>query len=399
MRSPALFVAVAVCASPLAAQRVHQIELGGFGSVTRYDHLMGLKWRVGAGARLGYFLTSGLGLELEGAFAQPRTQTPLVFTTTRWLGASVVLNVHAGRNTPYLLGGYTRIQYGGANDAPYNFGDHALHGAVGDRFTLIEGVALRFEGRAIFAPRTDARFGGSWAGHVVGSFGLSMFALGRKPRAAPMERVRDADGDAVVDALDRCSGTPAGAVVDRAGCPLDADRDGVADGIDRCTDSPPGSSVDAKGCPVDSDGDGVPDRNDRCAATARGVTVDATGCAALIADVSRAFGVLRGVSFEPGGSSLTAASYQALDTIALVLNAHPEVRVEIAAYTDDAGVPGTIVRLTQLRAEVVRSYLAGRGVASNRMVARGYGSSSPIASNATLAGRAQNRRVELRRLP
>lgn len=184
MRSTLLFVALAACTTPLAAQRAKQLELGGFGSAVRYDHLMGLGWRMGAGVRLGYFLTNGMGLEIEGGFAQPRTQTPLVFTTTRWASASLVLNVRAGRNVPYLLGGYTRMVYGGANDAPYNFGDHAVHGAIGDRITLIEGVALRLEGRAIFAPRTDSRFGGSWAGHVVGSFGLSMFALGRRAGGA-----------------------------------------------------------------------------------------------------------------------------------------------------------------------------------------------------------------------
>ena len=157
--------------------------------------------------------------------------------------------------------------------------------------------------------------------------------------------------------------------------------------------------MDAKGCTLDADGDGIADALDRCPATARGTAVDATGCPTATADLTRLFGVMRGVSFEAGGSSLTAGSYAILNDIAATLIAHPEVRVEIAAYTDDAGVPGTIVRMTQLRAEVVRSYLAGRGVPSGRMVARGYGSASPIASNATPAGRAQNRRVELRRLP
>lgn len=377
MRSIPLFVALSACATSLAAQRAHQLELGGYGSVTRYDHLMGLKWRVGAGARLGYYLTGGLGLEIEGGFAQPRTQTPLVFTTTRWASASVVLNVRAGRNTPYLLGGYTRIDYGGANDAPFNFGDHAVHGAVGDRIRLIEGVALRLEGRAIFAPRTDPRFGGSWAGHVVGSFGLSMFALGRRTPVRPQP-------------------VPTRPIIVK---PADADVDGVADGVDQCADSPAGAGVDARGCPLDADGDGVVDALDRCPSTARGIAVDAAGCPVATVDISRLFSVMRGVGFEAGGSALTAGSYAALNDIAATLIAHPEIRVEIAAYTDDAGVPGTIVRLTQLRAEVVRSYLAGRGVASNRMVARGYGSARPVASNATAAGRAQNRRVELRRLP
>ncbi|HJQ67037.1 MAG TPA: OmpA family protein [Gemmatimonadales bacterium] len=423
LRSNRLLLVLTLCAPSLTAQRAHQLELGGYAAGTRYDHLMDLRWRIGAGVRLGYFLTNGLGVELEGNFTQPRTQAPLVFTTVRWASASVVLNVRAGRNIPYLLGGYTRIQYGGSTDAPYDFGDHAIHGAVGDRITLIQGVSLRLEGRAIFAPRTDPRFGGSWAGHFVGSAGVSMFALGgpRRVGDADRDRVRDAvdacpgtppgmavdsrgcpqdsDGDAVANGVDSCPNTPAGAQVDRTGCPLDGDRDGVADGNDQCTATPAGAAVDARGCTLDADGDGVADALDRCASTARGMVVDAAGCPAANVDLARVFGVMRGVSFEAGGSTLTQGSYVVLNDIAAALIAHPEIRVEIAAYTDDSGVPGTIVRMTQQRAEVVRSYLAGRGVASARMVSRGYGSANPVASNATPAGRAQNRRVELRRLP
>src|SRR2546421_11942430 len=69
----------------------------------------------------------------------------------------------------------------------------------------------------------------------------------------------DADGDGVVDGVDQCPNTPAGAMVDKAGCPLDSDTDGVPDGIDKCPNTPAGVGVDSVGCQrlKDSVGDGV----------------------------------------------------------------------------------------------------------------------------------------------
>jgi OOP family OmpA-OmpF porin len=425
VRSSSLVGALMVCATATgAAQRARSLEFGGSVSVTRYDKLMGLGRRVGAGAHVGFFFTRRLSAELEGGFAQPRTQVPLVFTTVRWASASLVLNVGAGaRNLPYVLGGYTRIDYGG--NAPYDFADHAVHGAVGDRILLFNGAAVRFEGRAIYAPSTDPRFGGKWAGHLVGSIGLTMFAPSRSVGDADRDRVADAadacpdtpagvpvdrrgcpldsDGDAVANGIDRCPNTPTGAQVDRTGCPLDTDRDGVFDGIDQCAATPTGSAVDPRGCPFDADADGVADQLDRCPGTARGAAVDAAGCPARDSAAAlfpvRGPVVLRGVSFETGSTALTPGSYGTLDGVAAAFAAHPDIRVEIAGYTDNAGAPGTNLRLSQLRAEAVRAYLVSRGVGAGRLTARGYGSANPVANNATAAGRAQNRRVELHRLP
>jgi len=246
MRSTPFVAALLVGAvAGLAAQRAHQLELGGYGSFTRYDHLMRLDPRIGAGARVGYSFTNLLQLEVEFGLAQPHQQSLFGFTTVRWGSASLVLNVSAGRrNRPYLLGGYTRIDYGSSATVPYDFADHAVHGAIGDRVFVMDGVAVRFEGRAIFAPKTDGRFGGEWAGHVVGSIGIAMFALSRGPG--------DVDRDRVSDAQDACPGTPPRATVDRRGCPVDRDGDSVADGIDRCPATPTSAQVDRSGCPIDS---------------------------------------------------------------------------------------------------------------------------------------------------
>jgi OOP family OmpA-OmpF porin len=104
------------------------------------------------------------------------------------------------------------------------------------------------------------------------------------------------------------------------------------------------------------------------------------------------------VSFETGRSALTTASYATLDEIAASLLAYPEVRVEISGHTDNTGSRTTNVRLSRERAQAVRAYLAQRGVPPSRMEVLGAGPDRPIATNATPEGRAQNRRVELRRI-
>jgi outer membrane protein OmpA-like peptidoglycan-associated protein len=109
--------------------------------------------------------------------------------------------------------------------------------------------------------------------------------------------------------------------------------------------------------------------------------------------------ILRGVNFKTAMSVLTTNSYAVLDQVAASLVANPEIRIEIAGYTDNTGPIGVNLRLSQARAASVRAYLARKGVSPSRMLARGYGSRGPIASNTTPAGRAQNRRVELHKLP
>src|SRR2546422_1341903 len=109
--------------------------------------------------------------------------------------------------------------------------------------------------------------------------------------------------------------------------------------------------------------------------------------------------VLTGVNFETGRSILTRDSYMVLDAVAASLVANPDIRIEVAGYTDSTGRKFTTLRLSQGRAAAVRFYLARKGVPPLRMVAKGYGASGYIAPNKTAAGRAQNRRVELHKLP
>jgi outer membrane protein OmpA-like peptidoglycan-associated protein len=70
----------------------------------------------------------------------------------------------------------------------------------------------------------------------------------------------------------------------------------------------------------------------------------------------------------------------------------------VAGHTDSRGPRSRNITLSLQRAEAVRAYLVMKGVPAERIVARGYGPDQPVASNAELAGRAMNRRVELRRI-
>lgn len=211
---------------------------------------------------------------------------------------------------------------------------------------------------------------------------------------------KDSDGDGIVDRLDKC---PAQAGTDAAqGCPdRDRDRDGLLDREDACPDQP--GPRDNRGCPdLDRDGDGIVDRLDRCPEqpeTRNGIADD-DGCPDEIPDeVRRLTGVRRDIQFRGATAELRPESLAALDDIARTLGAHRLLRLEIGAYTDSSGAAATNLKLSQARAQAVRDHLLRKGIGGARLVAVGYGPARPIDDNRSPAGRAANRRIELRVLP
>jgi OOP family OmpA-OmpF porin len=103
--------------------------------------------------------------------------------------------------------------------------------------------------------------------------------------------------------------------------------------------------------------------------------------------------VVRAVDFELNKTILTAPAQETLDQVAQSLTQQPELQVEIQGYTDSTGPLAYNMKLSQGRADSVRSYLVSKGVNSTSLTAHGYGPEDPIAPNSTPAGRAQNRRV------
>lgn len=212
---------------------------------------------------------------------------------------------------------------------------------------------------------------------------------GRKVNAEGCEL--DSDGDGVVDGLDKCPNTPAGRKVDSNGCELDSDGDGVVDGLDKCPNTPAGRKVDASGCEIDTDGDGLVDGVDKCP-TVYAKTAD--GCPLPEASPPKKL-ILEGVNFDNDKATLRPDALTVLDNAAETLKEWGEAKIEVAGHTDSKASDDYNMKLSQKRAEAVRDYLIGKGIAAERLSAKGYGESSPVADNETEEGRAKNRRVEL----
>ena len=106
--------------------------------------------------------------------------------------------------------------------------------------------------------------------------------------------------------------------------------------------------------------------------------------------------VLEGVNFQTGKAVLLPESEQILDRVAAALLARPELKIEVGGHSDADGSESANRKLSQRRADAVRTYLVKKGVPAERMTAKGYGESQPIADNKTPEGKAKNRRVELK---
>ncbi|WP_340076966.1 OmpA family protein [Leptobacterium sp. I13] len=200
----------------------------------------------------------------------------------------------------------------------------------------------------------------------------------------------DSDGDGIADKDDACpneAGLPA-----LNGCP-DADGDGVADKDDNCPNEA-GPKAN-RGCPYpDRDNDGVLDKDDACPDLAG--TVANQGCPEITEEVQKQLNeYARTILFDTGKSSIKDESEAVLKDIIAILNEYPNSKFTVEGHTDSVGSEKLNQRLSDSRANSVKEYLIANGVDAFRLSALGYGESKPIASNATRAGRAQNRRVEI----
>ncbi len=105
---------------------------------------------------------------------------------------------------------------------------------------------------------------------------------------------------------------------------------------------------------------------------------------------------LDNVHFNSGKAELTKSSYSEINELLEYMKIKEDLVIEIAGHTDDVGEDEYNMDLSGRRANSVKDYLISNGISPDRIIAKGYGESQPIASNETPEGRQKNRRTEVR---
>jgi outer membrane protein OmpA-like peptidoglycan-associated protein len=297
--------------------------------------------------------------------------------------------------------------------------DNSFTIGVGAKIPLSDSLLARIDLRDNRLPKQTAADVQDWYEIL---FGLSWGLGGTKPPPPPPAPV-DSDGDGLTDDIDQCPVAPANTP---DGCPIpDTDADGVLDNVDQCPQEagtlpngcpdldpdkdgvplpadqcPDVVGIQPDGCPdPDPDKDGVPVPNDKCPDQPETVNgfEDADGCPDEVPEIVKKFtGVIKGITFDLGKSTIRKTSFALLDEAAKLLTDYPSLRLEISGHTDSLGNHDKNIALSAARAESVKEYLVAKGIDATRLVTRGAGPDEPIADNKTRVGQAQNRRIEFR---
>jgi OmpA-OmpF porin, OOP family len=293
---------------------------------------------------LGYNINKNWAIELLLGYAKPTFEAPGFSTTVQTYQYQVDGVFHLlpeSMITPYLAGGIGAITYdpdagGSQTKAQFNVGG-------GLKMELNEMFALRADVRKMLAlDNSDIR---DLSKHDNWSYllGVTMSFGGEKEvMAAPEPPPAPAPEPVVV------------APAPEPPC-TDTDGDGVCDDVDKCPNTPKGATVDERGCWVIS-------------------------CVVL---------------FDLNKADLKPMAKEELDKIYNILK-EDGLTIEIQGYTCNLGTEEYNRKLSERRANSVKSYLMKKGISKDRLTTVGYGESNPAASNDTEEGRAKNRRVEFK---
>ena len=376
------------------------------------------------GARLGYNFTKEFGVEALFDYANTEgTLTGRNVDFYRYGGEMLYHFIPDNKLVPYLAAGYAAVNFKGdtATDSASKPRGAFDYGA-GVKYFLMDNFALRGDVRHLIYRHNQTQQAVEYTVGAYIPFGGAAPAMKAIPAPAPApEPVKvvaapvappepapvvpvpvpvvvppaDSDNDGVIDSLDKCPNTPAGVAVDGNGCPVDSDKDGVADYLDKCPNTPAGVAVDNTGCPLDSDKDGVPDYLDKCPGTPAGVIVDKDGCPPPVEAAKLCKPAVINIQFDNNKADIKPLYHDELKKLAEFLAEFLNATGAIEGHTDNVGSKENNMKLSQSRADSVRNYIIKNfGITPERLSAKGFGQTKPIAGNKTAAGKQKNRRIE-----
>ncbi len=321
-----------------------------------------------------------------------------------------------GKLHPFLLAGYGVMAVRTDSEQLRNDADQSYDWGLGTHYTLNRKMELRFDARHVLLPdrskngatsNFEISAGLTWHFGRSGGPGrgsLTVAEAAAAPAPAPVASSADRTTATVAVTAGASARAPAAEPAVRpAPTPtptptmtnLDADGDGVPLPQDLCPRELEDRDgfQDGDGCPEpDNDGDSIGDSIDRCAKDPETLNgyADGDGCPdAQHPDLAT-------VSFARGSASFTAESAALLDKTFQTLQANPSFRIDLGGHSSsDESNRG----LSLQRAEAIRDYLIRRGIAAARLRVLGFRSEMPVTADKSNAGRAKNRRVELRLIP
>ena len=398
---------------------------------------------VAFGIRLGYWPIPMLEVEAEGA-VMPTSASAGAADSEELIvryGVNALYQFDVGPVKPFVLAGLGFVSNSSEKDTVLmDDTDFTPQLGVGARYQINKKVGVRADLRLLLPPSSESDGVAVDAEGLIGfytTFGETT-APAPAPQPAPVAEPSDDDGDGIVGAADQCPTQPEDkdSFQDDDGCPdPDNDNDGIADTDDKCPDKAETKNGidDEDGCPeTDDDGDGLIGSQDKCPTQAEdkdgfqdddgcpdpdndndGVAdaqdkcpdkletmngfQDDDGCPDEVPKaVQRFTGVIKGINFKTDSADLTRGSFHTLDRAVKILQKYPDLKLEISGHTDNTGDAQHNRELSQSRADTVKTYFTSKGIADDRLVAKGYGPDKPIADNKTRSGRAKNRRVEFK---
>ncbi len=413
VRTLSAVVGLAVLASPALAQGTGGFELGGFVQASYFDQSLRMdQARGGPGVRFSFYPFRSINLEAEAAYVP--TESPEGNVRYIPIRARVLFNVPAGEHGAILLGGgYVRNEYRG----DVRFHDDGFTGLVGARVGLPGNMTVRVGTYLDYipSPTNGAGYHINWGlqaglGFLFGRTGRRAERPEQPEPARATPRQDTVTVQARTDSIARVRADSiriAQAARDSVARAARAQQERLQDSVRLATERQQ-SLRDSLEQARRSDSLRTAALRDSLRLTTNRARMaalrDSLARVALrdslriLMETRESRVTLQGVNFELGKAVLLPISREILQDVARSLVTNPEVRVEVGGHTDSTGSRELNERLSLARAESVKAFLIENGVAADRMEVQGYASTQPVASNRTVSGRAQNRRVELRRI-